>query len=55
MNEVDEICIGKNKEELEKELRFQMQNGEHIGGPICSIIIEYIDRLERNEQTKERK
>ena len=42
MTELDEMTDGKNLTELQKELEFQLANGESIGGTICSHIMFHI-------------
>ena len=41
-NEIDEITSWKNEDWLLKELNFQLNMWESIGGQICSQIIEKI-------------
>lgn len=38
MTELDEIAAELSLEQLEKELQFQLNNGESPGGTICSHI-----------------
>ncbi len=46
MTEIQEMIEGKTISQLEKELDFQIKNGESKGGTICSAIIEAL-RLKR--------
>ena len=42
MTELDEMTDGKNLTELQKELEFQLANGEYLGGTICSHVMHQI-------------
>ena len=43
--ELQELTDGKSIFQLEKELEFQIRQGEKLGGTICSHIIYEIERL----------
>jgi hypothetical protein len=48
MTELDEMTDGKNLAELQKELEFQLANGEYLGGTICSHIMHHIARSSKD-------
>ena len=44
MNEINEIINNKSLEDLFKELKFQLKNGEYLGGTVCSEIVHCIEQ-----------
>jgi len=44
MNELEEITTNKSQDTLIEELSFQLNNGETLGGNICSHIVSQIKK-----------
>jgi hypothetical protein len=44
MTELEELTNEKTLEELKNELRFQLRQGESLGGAICSEIVFEIEK-----------
>ena len=45
MTELDELTFGKSHEELNMELLFQLEQGETLGGTICSHIVHQLNHI----------
>jgi len=52
MTELDEITDGKNLQQLEQELQYQIAQGESMGGEICGHI-QYQIELKKAKFKKE--
>jgi len=52
MTELAEILDGKNLEQLQIELDYQLAQGETLGGTICSEIVWRLANADINWQSK---
>ena len=51
MTELDEMTDGKSLTELQNELKYQLANGESMGGTICSHILHHLKKANNLNQT----
>lgn len=52
MTELDEMTEGKSLTELQEELKYQLANGESMGGTICSHFLHHLERTNNLNQSK---